>query len=172
MILLGVFAFAWVFDGINSFLMLHPTIPSLYETSNLTRLITGTGMGLAIAGILVPIFNQTMYQEWEDISPLNNWRLVLGYLGAAAILDALILLEIPWILFLLSLLSALGVITLLTIVYSLVWVMILKRENTYTRLRSLMVPLLGGYCVAILQIGAFDLVRFLMTGTWDGFGLF
>ena len=172
MILLGLFAFAWVFDGINSFLMLHPTIPSLYETSNLTRLITGTGMGLAIAGILVPIFNQTMYQEWEDISPLNNWRLVLGYLGAAAILDALILLEIPWILFLLSLLSALGVLTLLTMVYSLVWVMILKRENSYTGLWSLMVPLLGGYCVAILQIGAFDLVRFLMTGTWDGFGLF
>jgi hypothetical protein len=97
---------------------------------------------------------------------------VSGYLGAAMILDVLILMEIPWILFLLSLLSALGVITLLTIVYSLVWVMILKRENSYTGLWSLMVPLLGGYCVAILQIGAFDLVRFLMTGTWDGFGLF
>jgi uncharacterized membrane protein len=172
MILLGLFAFAWVFDGINSFLMLHPTIPSLYETSNITRLITGTGMGLAIAGILVPIFNQTMYQEWEDISPLNNLGFVSGYLGAAMILDVLILLEIPWILFLLSLLSALGVLILLTMVYSLVWVMIFKRENTYTGLQSLMMPLLGGYCVAILQIGAFDLVRFLMTGTWDGFGLF
>ena len=89
-------------------------------------------MGLAIAVILVPIFNQTMYQDWEDDSPLAGWSNLLVLLAAALIMIILILLEIPWILFILSLLSALGVLTLLTMVYSLVIVMILKRENTFT----------------------------------------
>lgn len=172
MVLLGLFALAWVVDGVNSFLMLHPTLPALYMTQNWTRLITGTGMGLAISGILVPIFNQTMYQDWEDASPLSGWFHILVLLCAAAILDVLILLEIPWILFILSLLSALGVLTLLTMVYSLVIVMILKRENTFLDFKTMVVPLLGGYCVALLQVGAFDLARFLLTQSWEGFKLF
>ena len=172
MVLFGLFALAWVMDGINSFLMLHPTLPALYTTQNWTRLVTGTGMGLAIAAILVPIFNQTMYSEWEDDSPLAGWLNLVVLLVAALVLIVLILLEIPWFLFILSLLSALGVLTLLTIVYSLVIVMIFKRENSFLSLKTMVVPLLGGYCVALLQVGAFDLARFLLTRTWDGFGLF
>ena len=171
-ILLGLFALAWVVDGVNSFLMLHPTLPALYITQNCTRLVTGTGMGLAISAVLVPIFNQTMYRDWEDASPLAGWSYLITLLVAALLLIVLILLEIPWILFILSILSALGVITLLTMVYSLVIVMIFKRENTFLSIKTMVVPLLGGYCVALLQIGAFDLARFLLTRTWDGFSLF
>ncbi len=172
MVLLGIFALAWVIDGVNSFLMLHPTLPSLYVTQNWTRLVTGTGMGLAVAAILAPIFNQTMYQDWENASPLNNWLHVVVLLSLARFLIFLILLETPWILAILSVLSALGVLILLTMVYSLVLVLIFKRENTYSDLRSLVVPLLGGYCVALLQIGALDLARFLLTHSWEGFKLF
>ena len=171
MVLFGLFALAWVMDGINSFLMLYPTLPALYTTQNWTRLVTGTGMGLAIAAILVPIFNQTMYSEWEDDSPLAGWIDLVVLLGAGLALIVLILLQIPWILFILSLLSALGVLTLLTMVYSLVIVMILKRENSFISIRTIVVPLLGGYCVALIQVGVFDLARFLLTRTWDGFGL-
>lgn len=171
MVLFGLFALAWVMDGINSFLMLHPTLPALYATQNWTRLVTGTGMGLALAAILVPIFNQTMVADWEDDSPFEGWSTLLGLLGAAIILIGLVLLEIPWVLFILSLLSALGVLTLLTLVYSLVFVMILKQENTFDGIKSMAVPLLGGYCVALLQIGALDLARFLLTRTWGGLGL-
>jgi hypothetical protein len=30
---------------------------------------------------------------------------------------------------------------------------------------------MGGFALSLLQIGLFDLLRYLLTGTWDGFHL-
>jgi len=49
--------------------------------------------------------------------------------------------------------------------------MLFKKENRYTRFSELTIPLIGGYIVALTQIGAIDLLRYLWTGTWGGFGL-
>lgn len=170
-ILFGVFALSWAFDGANSFSMLVPQIPSLYQTQNWTRLVTGTGMGLAVAAILWPTFVQTMFPRWLNASPLGSWKQIGGLLLAAGLMDVLILLEIPAVLYPLALLSAGGVLLLLIMVYSIALVMIFKKENTYGGFRQLFMPLLGGYCVALLQIGAIDLVRYLLTGSWGGFNL-
>jgi hypothetical protein len=56
-------------------------------------------------------------------------------------------------------------------VYSTVLVMLFKRDNTYHNFRALLIPLVGGYMLALLQIGAISLVRYLLTGTWGGFNL-
>ena len=171
MILFGFLALSWVLDGINSFTMLMPGLPSLYQTQNWTRLVTGTGMGLGIAAVLWPSFVQTMFANWEESPALGDWRLIAGLLVSAVVMDGLILLEIPWILYPLSLLSAAGVLILLMMVYSMVFVMVFKKENAYRQLRELMTPLLFGYIVALIQIGLIDLLRFLWTGTWAGFNL-
>ena len=166
LILFGVFAAAWVLDGANSFSMLVPFIPSLYQTQNWTRLLTGTGMGLAVSALLMPSFIQTMFIDWEDESALGNWKQVLGLLLAAPILDSLVLLEIPWLLYPLSILSAGGVFVLLTMVYSMVLVMMFKKENTFDKVKQMILPLIGGFIFALLQVGVIDLLRFLWTGTW------
>ncbi|MBW6466538.1 MAG: DUF2085 domain-containing protein [Brevefilum sp.] len=167
----GFLAFAWVFDGFNSFLMLIPSISSLYVTQNWTRLVTGTGMGLAVSAILMPAFIQTMFSTWEDQSAFKDWKAILIVVGAAVVLDLVLLLEVPWILYPLALLSAGGVLALLIMVYSTVLVMLFKRDNTYQGYRALLIPLVGGYLLALLQIGVIDLVRYLLTGTWGGFSL-
>ncbi len=172
LVLFGFLALAWALDGSNSFLMLTPVIPSLYQTQNWTRLVTGTGMGMAISAVVLPAFIQTMFMRWEDRSGLGAWRQVLGLFAAAAVMIGLILLEIPWILYPLSLLSAAGVLILLIMIYSMVLVMLFNRDNTYHRLRQLFMPLLGGYTLALMQIGLIDLLRYLWTGTWAGFNLF
>ena len=172
LVVFGLLALAWVLDGSNSFLMLVPILPSVYQTQNWTRLVTGTGMGLAISAVLMPAFIQTVYRRWQDSSALGNWRQVLGLFLAAALLDVLILLEVPLILYPLSILSAGGVLILLIMIYSMVWVMLFKKENTYDHLNQLFETLVAGFITALLQIGVFDLVRYLMTGTWDGFVLF
>ena len=171
LVLFGVMAFAWALDGSNSFLMLVPGITSVYRTQNWTRLVTGTGMGMAISAVLRPSFIQTMYRDWQEESALGNWKQVLGLLGLAALMDLLILMEIPWILFPLALIGSAGVVVLLIMVYSMVLVMLFKKENRYTRFSELTIPLIGGYIVALTQIGAIDLLRYLWTGTWGGFGL-
>ncbi len=168
-ILFGVLALAWVLDGVNSFLMLVPGVSSVYVTQNWTRLVTGTGMGLAISAFLLPSFIQTMFKDWRDESGFGNWKQLLGVFLAAAVLDFLILLEVPWILFPLAVIGSGGVVVLLVMVYSMVLVMIFKKENHYSKLWDLWVPLVGGYVIALAQIGVIDLLRYLWTGTWAGF---
>lgn len=172
LILFGVFAAAWILDGANSFSMLVPIIPSLYETQNWTRLLTGTGMGLAVSALLMPSFIQTMFADWEDESAIGNWKQVLGLILSAVILDSLILLEVPWLLYPLSIMSAAGVFALLSMVYSMVLVMLFKKDNTFDKLKQLILPLIGGFIFALLQVGVIDLLRYLWTGTWEGFKLF
>ena len=167
----GLLGLAWVLDGVNSFAMLVPSLPSVYQTTNWTRLVTGTGMGLAVAAFLWPAFIQTMYRNWHDQSALGGWQRIIGLVGLAALLVGLILIEIAWVLYPLALLSAFSVIMLLTMVYSMALVMLFKRDNTFERFSQLLIPLVGGYVLAMLQIGAINLVRFLMTGTWSGFSL-
>ncbi|MBG0786186.1 MAG: DUF2085 domain-containing protein [Anaerolineaceae bacterium] len=171
MVLLGLMALAWILDGTNSFTMLIPGIPSVYETQNWTRLVTGTGMGMALSAILLPSFIQTVFVHWEEESALGNWKQVLGLLGIAAVMDVLILLEIPWILYPIALISSAGVLVLLTMVYTMVLVMLTKKDNTFTKLNFLVNHLIGGYIIALLQVGVFDLLRYLWTGTWAGFVL-
>ncbi len=171
MVLFALLALAWALDGSNSFLMLVPGISSIYRTQNWTRLVTGTGMGMAISAVLLPSFIQTMYRRWEAQSALGNWKQVLGLLIAGGVMNILILLQIPWILYPLALLSSAGVLVLLIMIYSMVVVMLFKLDNTFQRFNQLLVPLLGGFIMALMQIGVFNLLRYLWTGTWGGFSL-
>ena len=171
LILFGALALAWVLDGSNSFLMLLPVGRSVYVTQNWTRLITGTGMGLAISAVLRPAFIQTIYKTWDEESVFDRWQPLVGLLLVAAVLDVLILLEIPWILYPLALVGSLGVVVLLVMIYGMVWTMITDHENRYASLREAWVPIVAGYSVALLQIGVIDLLRYIWTGTWAGFVL-
>jgi uncharacterized membrane protein len=170
-LLFGLLALSWLLDGINSFTMLVPTLPSVYRTENWTRLVTGTGMGLALAALLLPAFYQTMFRTWQEQSAFRSWRQVLGLLLAAGALVLLILQEMAWVLYPLAILGAVSVVLLLTLVYSMALVLLFKRDNMYASFRQLLLPLVGGFVLAMLQIGAINLVRYLLTGTWSGFSL-
>ena len=170
-IFFGALALAWVLDGLNSFAMLTPILPSVYKTQNWTRLATGTGMGLAVCAVLYPAYIQTMFSKWKNDSGLGKWHQLSLIVALAVILDILVLLEIPWLQYVFSLTSAAGVMVLLTMVYSMVLVMLFKKENTYDSLKGLFMPLVGGFIMALLQIGGIDLVRYLWAGSWEGFNI-
>jgi hypothetical protein len=44
-----------------------------------------------------------------------------------------------------------------------------RQDNQATSLKQLAFPLLVGVTLALLQIIVFDVVRFALTGTWQGF---
>lgn len=173
-IVLAGFLAAFAIDGANSFLHLRafPEILSslrLYEPQNYLRLFTGTGLGLGIAAILVPVVHQSAWPVYDGRAALAGWRDFLPLLGLAALLDAAVLTENPLLLYPLALLSGASIFLILSIVYGIVWIMITKRENRIRRYRELWLPLTAGFLTALVQIALFDAVRFWLTGTWGGF---
>jgi hypothetical protein len=61
------------------------------------------------------------------------------------------------------------VVFLLSLLYTLIWVMIFRADNRFSGYKQLGFPLLGGFGTALLQIALIDLGRFWLTGTWQGF---
>ena len=176
---LGIMVFAFALDGINSYVTLmqglgtsfFSTIPTLYEPNNTLRLLTGTGMGLVIAAVLFPAFNQTIWTDWDKRPALGSWRIFGALIVLALIIDLAVLTESDMVLYPLALLSALAVPLLLTIVYGLFAVMATRKDNTYDHLSQAWLPLTAGFTIAMLQIVLFDVLRYAITGTWGGFPL-
>jgi uncharacterized membrane protein len=170
-IILGLFVLAFIVDGSNSYLHFFPSVNGIYEPQNWSRLVTGMGMGLAMAAAVVPAFNQTIWKDWDDISAFRSWKQLGLLILVATVLTLLVLTEAIWVIIPVAVISALGVYALLVMIYTIVTVMIFKRDNTYTSIKDLLLPLICGATLAIIQIGVFDLARYLWTGTWLGFNL-
>lgn len=171
MLLFVLFIFVWAFDGINSYFHLIPGAPTLYEARNEYRLITGSLVGIALATMVYPVFSQTAWVEWKTGRILGSIKELLLILLLAALMIALILNGNPLILYPLSLLSAAGVLVLLTLAYSLMMIPLLGKINKATRWRDLIEPLTAGFILAMIQIAVIDFLRFQLTGTWSGFHL-
>lgn len=167
--LLAVFVLAFAVDGLNSYLSLFPGAPQLYQPRNELRLFTGSGMGIAVAVALFPAFNQTIWREWLPEPALPGMLSLAGIVSVSALINLLVLTQNPLLLFPLALVSAGGVLVLLSMVYSMVWLMLWRSENTCQSLRELATPLLAGFGLALIQIAALDVVRYFLTGSWDGF---
>ena len=169
--IMAALVLAFIVDGANSYLSLFPGAPSLYPPQNWSRLATGTGMGLALSAALFPAFNQTVWQNLDPRPALPGIKSVAALLGLAVVVDLLVLTQNTLLLYPLALISAVGVLVLLTMVYSMVWLMLWRAENLYLEFKELVAPLTAGFGFALLQIILLDLGRYLLTGTWDGFHL-
>ena len=177
---LAVFLVAFGIDGVNSYLYLLkqispgilPKIPNIYIPNNTLRLLTGGGMGLGMAIMLFPAFNQSIWTDYDDKkSALPGWKTFGILLAIQAIFDLLVLTDSPIVLYPLAIIGVLGVWLLLTMVYTIVWVMLMGQDNKFKNLRQLWLPLLAGFTIALIQTFAIDMLRFWLTGTWGGFPL-
>jgi uncharacterized membrane protein len=177
--LLVLFVALFAIDGANSYLYLLkqvspgilPDIPNLYIPNNTLRLLTGSGMGLAMAVMLVPAFNQTVWADGKDEPAITGWKTFGLLLGIQISFDLLVLTDSPVILYPLAFISALGVWLLLTLVFSMIWVIIMGQENKFTKLQQFWLPLLAGLTIAMLQTACIDALRYWLTGTWGAFPL-
>lgn len=171
---MAVLALLFVFfavDGVNSGLSALLGSGPLYPPNNILRLISGTGMGVVMAAAIYPAFNQTTWRKIDPQPALGTWKQLGGLLVLGALVTLLVVSENPLVLYPLALVSAAGVLVLLTMVYSMMWMMLTRTENSYARARELLAPLAGGFTLTVLQISLIDLGRFALTGTWQGFHL-
>ena len=175
---LVVFFLAFGIDGSNSYLYLikqtNPgalsNIPNIYIPNNVLRLFTGSGMGIALASILYPAFNQTAWKEF-DPAPALDWKKLAAIIGIIITTNLGVLTESPIILLPIAIISVLGVFSLLLIVFGMSWVLIMRQDNIFDRLTQMWMPFLAGTTLALLMITVIDLLRFRLTGTWGGFPL-
>jgi hypothetical protein len=165
----SLFVLAFGLDGINSMLSLIPGALTLYQPQNSLRLFTGTGMGLVIAAALYPAFNASVWRFTSQNPAIDTMRRFVMLLLLAGALDLILLTENPLLLYPLALISAAGVLLLLTMVYTMLWLMVFKAEKRYNQLKELAFALIGGATLALIQIGSLDVVRFFLTRTWEGF---
>ncbi|MEW6287269.1 MAG: DUF2085 domain-containing protein [Chloroflexota bacterium] len=172
------FLFAFALDGSNSYLYLlkqtspgiFENIPNLYVPNNILRLFSGSGMGIALGSILYPAFNSSAWKTYNP-APALDWKKLGILIGIVLVVDLLILTEHPAVLYPIAIVSVLGVLSLLIIVFSMVWVLMMRLENTFETLIQMWMPLLAGLTLALLLITLIDLLRFRLTGTWGGFPL-
>ncbi len=173
-----LFLIAFGVDGSNSYLYLLKqtshgaldVIPNLYIPNNILRLFTGSGMGIGLASILFPAFNQSAWKEY-DPAPALSWKKLGVLVSIILLVDLAILTEHPVILYPIAVLSVLGVLALLVIVFSVVWMLIMRLENAFDSLSQMWMPFLAGTTLTFLMIAAIDLLRFRLTGTWGAFPL-
>ncbi len=165
-ILVG-FTLLWATDGLNSYMTLING-PHLYEPRNWLRLTTGTLNGLMMSALVYPVLNFTLWRHPVPERTIRNLR----DLGLLLLLEAgmvgLVLTRWSFLLYPLALLSALGVLTLLTCVNSMLVLMIVRRENVVDTWRAGLVPLLAGFTASLIQIGAIDVARYVLTSTLGG----
>ena len=159
------------FDGVNSYLTLFPGLPHLYEPQNWLRLVTGTFNGLALAALVYPVLNQTLWKDWENRPVVAGPRDLGVLVGLGLTVIGLVLTDNPVILYPLALLSAAGVVVLLTALDATFLLILTRRDGRAERWTGALLPLLGGFTLAILQIALVDAARFAIFGSWGGFVL-
>jgi len=160
------------FDGINSYIHLFPGGTGLYEPHNWLRVTTGIFAGFALFCYVYPVFNAVVWAE-----PDENQR-TLGSLrelaGAAAILVFVLLLvlsERPLFLSILAVASIFGVVFMLTMVGTVLFLSLFRLENTAQGYRALVIPLLAGLTFTFILVGGVDALRYFLTGTWAGLSI-
>ncbi len=155
-------------DGLNSYLTFFPGAPHLYEPRNWLRLVTGTLNGLAMSALIYPAINATLWYTPLQVRAVGSPKdlailLLLEGAMVGTVLSGWAPLLIP-----LAVLSALGVLALLTCVNTVIAVMIVGRENTARNWRQAIVPLLAGMTLSLIEVGAIDALRYALTGTLQG----
>lgn len=169
MVLLGM---GYAFDGLNSYLSIFDAYTPVYQPHNTLRLLTGLIFGLGMIMVVLPVFNAlTWHAPQLTLPPLDGVRDLAWLLACAGGAGGVVLLEIDAVLIVAGLLSAGGVVLMFTLVGGATFITLTRRDNTLVTWRDLALPMLAGLTFAIAVIGGIDAVRYVLTGTWDGFAL-
>jgi len=167
-VVLAVFFIIFTVDGVNSMMDAFFSVSPLYTPSNWLRLGTGLLMGVVLANILLPLWNQTLWKQ-SDVRPaLQSWKQFALLMLCIIVVGVLIWLDIPILYYPVAILSTGTVFVILGMVYALLWSIILNKENTLESHKDGITFYLLGIICALLQISLMALIRLNLTGSWSG----
>jgi uncharacterized membrane protein len=152
LLILVAFMGLWAADGLNSYLGFIPGAPQLYEPRNWLRLATGMLNGLALAALIFPILNFTLWRNPDPQPAIKNGWEVLAILPPAAVAVWLVEAQIDALLYPIALLSTGGVLMLLTSINAMLAAVVLRLEGRARTARHLLLPLGVGLALALLEL--------------------
>jgi len=152
LILLAILFILWSGDGVNSFVSDFINEPFLYQTNNLTRLITGYGMGLVMSTALATLFNITVWDNGEKDALLKHVNQIFGYAAICVIISYLLFAKQAVLLQIAGHITIFTVLTIISFLYSIFWIITFRKENQFSQWKHLIMFLLAGYATAIGQI--------------------
>lgn len=162
LVVLGLFMLAWVVDGTNSFLALLG-LPHLYEPSNRLRLITGTLEGIAIAAVLLPALNVTLWRQPNPQRSVGNWIDLAWLLAGGGLVVATVSSDLDALLYLLALLSGVMILVLLGMLNAMFYLASIHKEGRAETTREIIIPLLIGLAFASGEIALIGIGRDALT---------
>lgn len=149
----------WGADGVNSLISDFLNRPFLYETTNLTRSITGYAMGLVMSTALATLFNITVWEAREN-TPILRTPLQVGvYILLAGTVNLMILSNNDYLFRLAAYLAIFTAMTIISLLYSVFWVILFKKENTFKSTRDLLTYLVAGFATCMLQVSLMIALR-------------
>ncbi len=150
-------------DGLNAVAYdLYWPVP--YQPNLYLRSGTGLLAGLAIAGILWPVFNETMWQQRQAVGSLESWRDLLGAVVLLAIFWAVGLTGWGWLLYPVSMVAITGQVMLFLSIATIIVVVALRWEGSFATFASLAPWLLVGLVLVTLALGTSATLRYTLFG--------
>lgn len=159
LVLLAACFFLWGVDGLNSLVSDFVDHPLIYATTNTTRLITGYGMGLVMSTALITLFNITAWKNAINQPLLDKFWQAFGYVGLSMISAFLLTRGGSFIFTVLAYTSLFSVLLIITLLYTIFWVIIFKCEGQFEKLSAMTPLLLAGFSTALIQIFLLNALR-------------
>jgi uncharacterized membrane protein len=155
---LTLLVLVWAADGFNS-LLYSWDLWWLYTPTNTLRLITGTGMGLAVGAVLYPAIHYALWRDTRQESVLTERSHVLAVMGVGGLFVSLSLVwsSAPWWLF--WMLHVGSVLALFALVNALLVALLVHSRGGARRLREIAPYLAIGLAAGVIEMGAVALLR-------------
>jgi uncharacterized membrane protein len=152
-------------DGINSYLTFFPGMPHLYEPQNWLRLTTGTLEGLALSAFVFPVLNYSLWRDAVKTPSVRNFKELALMVAVGGVIIVLTVLELPFLLYPLAILSTLGVLIMLGAINTMIVLALARREGSALTWQQAVLPVTIGLAIAFLLIGGMDTARTILTRT-------
>ena len=170
---IAIFFLIFAMDGLNSMISTFFKKSFFYETTNLTRQITGLGIGMSMSIFLSYALNASVWvKEKSDTTPIiNSFKELIFLLFSISAGFAIFFIPNIYLQEFLNIASVFGFILTLSSIILVTITIIFKKENSFETIQSLIPYIIISVSIAIFIILSFDLARFWLTDTWQGFNI-
>lgn len=160
LIVLALFVVVMAIDGFNSMLV-DMFMPHLYTPQNWLRTLTGIGMGISIATMMLLILNVSLRQNADTQQRvLGGWRELIGAVLVNALVWVAIYGNIGVMYWPLAIVAWLGITGVLYSVNVLLTALFMHYEGRVSRIGQLAKPASIAMIFTLIELGGLSAVRF------------